>query len=74
MDDKVSVLIPSYSSDTVKILHFNSDMGLLYQMKFKAIVESTRDDRLGLGPIINDDKEIKAKYQNFPIPDTDKYI
>lgn len=74
LDDKVSVLIPSYTSDTIKILYFNSDMGLLYQMKFEAIVESTRDDRLGLGPIVNDDKEIKAKYENFPIPDRDNNI
>ena len=73
LDDKVSILIPSYTSDSVKILLFNGDMALLYQMKFEAIVESTRDDRLGLGPIITDDKEIKAKYENFPILDMNKY-
>lgn len=66
LDDKISVLIPSYMSDTVKILHFNSEMGLLYQMKFEAIVERTQDDRLGFSRK-SVDRERKVIYENFPI-------
>jgi hypothetical protein len=65
LDENVSVLIPSYMSDTVKILHFNSEMGLLYQMKFEAIVEQPRDDRIGVSRNTVD-KERKVIYENFP--------
>jgi hypothetical protein len=42
-------------------------MGLLYQMKFEAIVQPTRDDKLSLSSRSAVDRDRKVIYHNFPI-------
>jgi len=49
VDDKVSVLIPSYLSDTVRILYFDSDKRLIYQFKSESVMESTHGGKPSFG-------------------------
>jgi hypothetical protein len=56
-DEKMSGLIPSFLSDSLKILHFNSEQSLLYEIKY-ASLSDLHDERFSLKSVREKEREL----------------